>query len=90
MKVVHLIEYGLLAILWNRGLSRSTTWGSRVVGIVAVALTVAWGISDEIHQAFVPGRTPRVADVFTNLVGAMAATWLWPRLTGAIRRTDRS
>jgi VanZ family protein len=37
----------------------------------AVALTLLYAISDELHQAFVPGRTGRVQDVGTDLVGAV-------------------
>ena len=85
MKLVHLLEYGLLAILWFRGLRLVTTWSPCAVNLVAVAITFAWGISDEIHQSFVPGRTARVEDAFTNLVAAVGAVWLW-RLVHAIRK----
>ncbi len=89
MKVVHLVEYGVLAVLWYVGLRRATAWSPCAVGLVSVALTFAWGISDEIHQAFVPGRTARVEDIFTDLVGAVAATWLWRALV-ALRRAHAS
>jgi VanZ family protein len=85
MKVVHLLEYGLLAILWNRGLRKVTAWSACAVGLASVAVTFGWGISDEIHQSFVPGRTARVEDALTNLVAAVAATWLW-RLANAARQ----
>ena len=37
----------------------------------AVLLTLLYAISDELHQAFVPGRTGRLQDVGTDLVGAV-------------------
>jgi VanZ family protein len=77
MKVVHLLEYGLLAILWFRALRHATPWSSRALCLLSVALTLAWGISDEIHQSYVPGRTARVGDAVTDLVGAVIAVWLW-------------
>lgn len=85
MKVVHLLEYGLLAILWNRALRDVTAWSSYAVGLASVAITFGWGISDEIHQSFVPGRTARVEDALTNLVAAVAAIGLW-HLARAVRR----
>lgn len=49
-------------------------------GLAAVALTTAYGISDEWHQSFVPGRTADVADLRADATGAIlgtAACWLW-------------
>ena len=88
MKLVHLLEYGFLALLWLGGLTWSTRWTTVPVIGVAVAITFLWGISDEVHQYFVPGRTARVSDALTDLIAAMAAAlfwrWLaayWPRIT---------
>jgi VanZ family protein len=37
---------------------------------VAIALTVGYGLLDELHQAFVPGRQPSFGDAAADLVGA--------------------
>ena len=40
---------------------------------------VLYGISDEFHQSFVSGRTPAMADLLADAVGALAAisgSWL--------------
>lgn len=71
MKVVHMIEYGLLAYLWIWGLARATCWSWRNVALTAILITSLWGISDEIHQSLVPGRTARMADAITNLLAAL-------------------
>ena len=34
-------------------------------------LTLLYAMSDELHQAFVPGRTGRLQDIGTDLVGAV-------------------
>ena len=39
-------------------------------GLVAVLLALAYGISDEIHQSFTPGRSPDVMDVVADTIGA--------------------
>lgn len=41
--------------------------------VAAVAWAVAFGIADEIHQSFVPGRTSSVQDVVVDLLSAAAA-----------------
>ncbi len=38
---------------------------------IAFALTVLYGVSDEVHQAFVPGRTPALIDITFDAAGAM-------------------
>ena len=47
------------------------------VGRCAVMAAVGWaalfGVTDEIHQGFVPGRTPSVQDALVDLLSAAAA-----------------
>ena len=49
-------------------------------GLAAIAVTTAYGVSDEWHQSFVPGRTADVADLRADATGAIVGTavcWLW-------------
>ena len=49
-------------------------------GLAAVALSVAYGATDEWHQSFVPGRTADLTDLRADATGAFlgtAACWLW-------------
>jgi VanZ family protein len=85
-KQAHAFTYGVLAILCLMGL---TGWRSRRVAgaslLAAFAIAVVYGVSDEIHQSFVPGRTPDVDDVIADAVGAacaLTATWGWAILVG--------
>lgn len=80
MKLLHLLEYGFLSFLWLWGLGRSTRWPLLRLIVVAVSITFLWGVSDEIHQYFVPGRSARAADALTDLVGAVLMALLWRRL----------
>src|SRR5687768_2819921 len=55
-KLVHVAIYGLLGGLCARGLLRG--WGvpvRRALALAAVAATL-YGLTDELHQWFVPGR----------------------------------
>jgi VanZ family protein len=53
---------------------------SPVQALAAIAVTTTYGASDEWHQSFVPGRTPDVADLWADTLGAIlgtAACWAW-------------
>jgi VanZ family protein len=43
---------------------------------LAVILVTVYGVLDEVHQHFVPGRTPDVYDVMSDAAGAMLGVWL--------------
>lgn len=70
-KMAHFLAYACLAWLWWRVLApqRQVKWS---ILLLAFALTTLYGISDEIHQLFVPGRHGHVADVFFDAAGAWA------------------
>lgn len=56
---------------------------------MAVLFASAYGVSDEVHQAFVPGRMPDILDWATDTVGAAAGATAtgWMRSWLAGRRT---
>jgi VanZ family protein len=79
-KSAHVVVYAALAWLWWRALApeRRFTWP---VLLSALLLTILYGISDEIHQRFVPGRHGRVADVLFDAAGGLAMILLIRRLS---------
>lgn len=73
----HVAVFGLLALLvrWAAGPGRWSTAG-------AWAFATIYGATDEIHQAFVPGRGASIEDVFLDSAGAAVALLLltlWER-----------
>lgn len=60
-KVIHAGAYAVLAAL------ATLATGSPVAGGL---LAVSYGVTDEIHQSFVPGRFPSVGDLVADAVGA--------------------
>ncbi|MBW1903919.1 MAG: VanZ family protein [Deltaproteobacteria bacterium] len=72
-KGIHFLEYAVLG--WLCAAASSRTWPSASAwrtAAFAVFISALWGLSDEIHQAFVPGRSSEVADVIADLLGSMA------------------
>ncbi len=73
----HFGVYAILAYLCWRVLSRQGKIDRDALGL-AFAASVLYGVSDEIHQSFVPGRAPSVLDVLVDTAGAATAlgvTW---------------
>lgn len=70
-KSAHMLAYAVLLWLWWRAISphREASWPH--LG-AALALTVLYGISDEIHQLYVPGRHGQLADVLFDTSGGLA------------------
>jgi hypothetical protein len=81
-KLVHVAIYGLLAALGARGLLRGWGMGSGRVLAVAAAASTLYGLTDELHQWFVPGRNADWRDVVADGVGALLGAALIVLLVG--------
>jgi hypothetical protein len=74
MNLCHAPEYGATMLFLLMAL-RSPARGPWLVADVrafrlALALLLAFAVSDEIHQAFTPGRDASVCDILTDACGA--------------------
>lgn len=65
-KSLHLLEYGVLFFLIYRATEKNL--------LLSFILTIVYGISDEIHQLFVPTREGRFWDVLIDGGGAFLAS----------------
>lgn len=64
----HVAEYAVLGLLLVFALNpRTNTVRALIIAVVAAS---AYGISDEFHQFFVPGRVPDPADWGRDTLGA--------------------
>jgi VanZ family protein len=70
-KLLHVIEYGGLAVLFGRALVGEGL-ASVSACVLAVLLTSAYAASDEYHQLFVPLRSGDIHDWLADTVGAAA------------------
>ena len=69
-KLLHIFEYGILASLIYLAL-RDTNAAKIHLFLLAFTITFLYGISDEIHQYFVPGRQADIFDVVADGIGAL-------------------
>ena len=68
-KLVHVALYAILGALTLRAAGNSGH-PIRTVGIVGMAVSL-FGIVDELHQLFVPGRSADVIDWMADTIGGM-------------------
>jgi len=70
-KVLHGIEYGILAALLVFGFTRTRReWAGSTVALAAWSFATLYGMTDEVHQRFVPGRQSSVFDWMADAAGA--------------------
>ncbi len=79
-KLGHFLVFGLLASVVVRSPGRRRAWP-----LCAVVLVSFFGISDEFHQSFTPGRSVEFADWLADTLGAALAVALYANW-GAYRR----
>jgi VanZ family protein len=80
-KTAHLVEYGILSVLWFRALRRGA-WGFGASQALSLGAVAIYAVSDEWHQSFVLNRTGAAADVGFDIAGACIAQlglrcWHW-------------
>ena len=74
-KAAHVAEYAILGWLIQRARGDKRAWWQSWL------MAILYAATDEFHQSFSPGRTPRVTDVMIDAVGAGIG------MVVAIRRT---
>lgn len=85
-KGVHFVEYGAMGFFIAHAIA--TTWPGRGLAgiVVSVLMTAALGLLDELHQAFVPGRSSDVLDLVADSAGALVAVLFYAGLSVLTRR----
>jgi len=65
-KLLHIIEYGILFLLWFFALDNKPYRKRK-----AIIFSFTYGVFDELHQTFVPTREGTVRDVLIDLLGVL-------------------
>ncbi len=82
-KLAHGIEFGILGILLFRAFHQTTRTAVSIS--LAIVGAIIFGISDELHQWFVPHRHADLWDVVADSFGAAFFVFLWIFLTTKYR-----
>jgi VanZ family protein len=80
-KLLHFAVYGVLATFLLGALPAPLSGYSRAQVLLAAGVASLYGISDEFHQSFVPGRQPDVFDWLADSAGALVAAVLMAQLS---------
>jgi VanZ family protein len=83
-KIGHMAVFGILALLVWWALAETTP--VRRPWAWALALTILYAITDELHQAFVAGRHASILDVAIDAAGACVAIAIVSIVGGRLRR----
>jgi VanZ family protein len=78
---VHMVEYGVLALLIARAVH--ITWPARGLhgALFAVLFCASLGLLDELHQLFVPGRSGEILDLVADMAGACVMVGMYTAFT---------
>lgn len=83
-KVGHFVEYFALCVAWWWAL-RTRVGGRRALA-PAVAISIGYAVTDEIHQSFVDGRVGTWRDVLLDSAGVLTAALAIHRLRARARQ----
>ena len=73
-KILHAVEYGILAALCFRAFRRAAGVGLSSYAVFLSIITASfYGFTDEVHQSFVPLREASLFDWMADTVGAILA-----------------
>jgi len=77
-KILHFAAYGLLGILFFRAYATLSLKDRRnMLILLSIGSATLYGISDEIHQYFVPFRQADILDAVANASGSICAVTIF-------------
>jgi VanZ family protein len=80
-KLLHFSAYAFLGILFYRAYQTLKIKNNlQMLILLSVVSATLYGVSDEIHQSFVPFREAEVADVIADMLGAFSGVFLYQLL----------
>jgi VanZ family protein len=68
-KLLHTLEYTVLGFLAARAFAQHNKESGLVLWAICVVFCFGFGLTDEFHQSFVPGRESALNDAYADLLG---------------------
>ncbi|MCL6583177.1 MAG: VanZ family protein [bacterium] len=74
-KLCHGIEFAILGYLLMRAFRQGSRISQNTSLALAILIALLFGLSDEIHQSFVPFRQSDIFDLLADGLGAAVGAW---------------
>ena len=90
-KTGHFGEYGILSVLWSLLLlsfKKIRNMKNCLIVMIPTVICLVYAATDELHQGFVDGRSPKVMDVIIDTMGGLAGAGVIIILWMIIRRKN--
>jgi VanZ family protein len=85
-KLLHVAAFGTLGFLVLGGMRPAGARYPAAKLLLAFLLVVVYGVLDEYHQSFVPGRLADPLDVLADVIGGIIGIWL---MAFIVRKRDQ-
>jgi VanZ family protein len=89
-KLLHFGAYAVMGVLFYRAYQTLPVKNNfQLVVLLSMISTSIYGVSDEIHQSFVPYRDGSFLDVIADILGAVCGVYVYHRWMMAFRAEVR-
>jgi VanZ family protein len=79
-KLLHYVAFAIMGVLFYRAFQPLPLGNSaQLLVLLSMVCASLYGISDEIHQHFVPYRHGSLSDVIADVLGAVSGVYLYHR-----------
>jgi len=86
--IMHALLYAGLGVCWRLALSTGLGLPRRRAIFLVLVVATIYGVTDEWHQSFVPGRSPELSDLVADSAGAVVSQVCW-EVAALLRRMMR-
>jgi VanZ family protein len=77
-KLLHFAAYAVMGVLFYRAYQTLSLKNNiRLLMLLSVISAALYGVSDEVHQSFVPARDAQLSDVTADVLGAVGGVYLY-------------
>lgn len=88
-KLLHFGAYAVMGVLFYRAYrTLPVRYHPQLLVLLSMSSAALYGISDEIHQSFVPYRDGSFADVVADVIGAICGVYIYHRWIAAFGRAN--
>jgi len=88
-KILHFAAFALLGALFLRAFyTTRIRHRLKLIITLSVLFSALFGISDEIHQSFVPYRVADAMDALADILGSIAGVYLYKKMATKVYLED--